>query len=79
MPPKPNNAATTNTNANANATATASKPKPSLNSVYKSYGGWPNFMHSHGLKTWDMDDVDEGHRIAEAMLEHDRLDEEEGK
>ncbi|KAL4251648.1 hypothetical protein ABKN59_003777 [Abortiporus biennis] len=44
----------------------SSDGKPSKYSIYKSYGGWPNFMHSHGLKTWDHDDVEEGNRIVEA-------------
>ncbi|KAI0075890.1 hypothetical protein K474DRAFT_1566846, partial [Panus rudis PR-1116 ss-1] len=40
---------------------------PSANSIYESYGGWQNFMHSHGLKTWDDDDVEEGHAIVQAL------------
>jgi hypothetical protein len=46
----------------------------SNNSYYKPYGGWTGFMHSHGLKPWDDDDVEEGKRIIEAFKEHDRQD-----
>lgn len=45
-------------------------------SIYDSYEGYENFMHSFGLKPWDADDVEEGQRIAESMLAEDEEDEE---
>ncbi|EAU89475.2 hypothetical protein CC1G_07701 [Coprinopsis cinerea okayama7 len=45
--------------------------------IHQSYGGWQNFMHSHGLKPWDLDDVEEGKRIVEGIKEGHRLDWEE--
>ncbi|KAF9456842.1 hypothetical protein BDZ94DRAFT_1274639 [Collybia nuda] len=51
----------------------------SNNSYYKSYGGWPNFMASHGLKPWNPDDVEEGHQIIQAFKDHDRQDWEEAQ
>ena len=44
---------------------------------YKAYGGFNNFMHMHGLKSWDHDDIQEGKRIIEAMREADRQEWEE--
>ncbi|KAH6905532.1 hypothetical protein BKA70DRAFT_9070 [Coprinopsis sp. MPI-PUGE-AT-0042] len=49
----------------------------SSNAIYQSYGGWPNFMHSHGLKPWDQDDVEEGRQIVDKLKEYHRLDWEE--
>jgi hypothetical protein len=46
----------------------------SSNSIHQSFGGWNNFMHSYGLKPWDVDDVQEGERIVEAMKEIDKQD-----
>jgi hypothetical protein len=46
--------------------------EPSTNSYYTSYGGWQNFMHSYGLKPWDLDDVEEGKRIVQAFKDADR-------
>jgi len=46
-------------------------------SYYKSFGGWPRFMHSYGLKPWDDNDVEEGKRIIETFKEQDRLQWEE--
>ncbi|EKM79752.1 hypothetical protein AGABI1DRAFT_113057 [Agaricus bisporus var. burnettii JB137-S8] len=68
-----NKGSSSNNNANANANSGATR---SNNSYYKAYGGWPNFMHSHGLKPWDLDDVEEGRAILEAMKAYDR---EEGE
>lgn len=74
---------TTTTTMPANATskpnATGNAKKATLNSIYASFGGWPRFMQSYGLKTWDDDDVEEGRRIAQAMLEHDLEDQKEGQ
>ncbi|KAF9026859.1 hypothetical protein BDZ89DRAFT_1161106 [Hymenopellis radicata] len=49
----------------------------STNSYYKPYGGWPGFMASHGLKTYDQDDVEEGKAIIQAFKDADRADYEE--
>ncbi|VDC02407.1 unnamed protein product [Peniophora sp. CBMAI 1063] len=46
--------------------------KPSTNSYYRSYGGWPNYMHSHGLRTWDYGDAQEGRAIRESYRDADR-------
>ena len=46
-------------------------------SIHQSYGGWNNFMHSHGLKPWNDDDVQEGKAIVQAMKEMDKQDWEE--
>jgi hypothetical protein len=48
----------------------------SNNSYYKPYGGWPGFMASYGLKPWDLDDVEEGRAILEALKAYDQ--EEQG-
>lgn len=50
---------------------------PSNNSIYSSFGGWPGFMQSYGLKPWDLNDVEEGKRIVEGFKEHDKLEWEE--
>ena len=50
------------------------KPKPTLNSIYASFGGWQNFLLSYGLKPYNDDDVEEGKRIAQTLLEHDLED-----
>jgi hypothetical protein len=49
----------------------------SNNAIYQTWGGWPNFMHSYGLKPWDLDDVEEGHRIIDKLKEGHRLEWEE--
>ena len=54
-----------------------SDEETSRESVYDSYGGYENFMHSFGLKPWDADDVEEGQRIAESMIAQDEEDEED--
>jgi hypothetical protein len=46
----------------------------SNNSIYSSFGGWSGFMHSYGLKPWDLDDVEEGKRIVEGLKAIDRQD-----
>ena len=35
--------------------------------VRKSFGSWPNFMASYGLKVWDDDDVRQGNAILDEM------------
>ncbi|EKM61260.1 uncharacterized protein PHACADRAFT_190408 [Phanerochaete carnosa HHB-10118-sp] len=40
----------------------------------KDFGGFNNFMHSYGLKTWDHDDIREGKAIIEAFREQDQKD-----
>ena len=50
---------------------------PSNNSIYAPFGGWPGFMHSYGLKPWDLGDVEEGKSIVEGFKEIHRQDWEE--
>jgi hypothetical protein len=50
---------------------------PSNNDIYRPWGGWQGFMHSHGLKPWNTDDVEEGKQIRDAMKEQHRRDWEE--
>ena len=45
---------------------------PSDNSIYSSFGGWPGFMRSYGLKPWDLGDVEEGKRIVEGFKANDK-------
>ncbi|KAL4254884.1 hypothetical protein ABKN59_004290 [Abortiporus biennis] len=53
---------------NSNINSSRSRVNPnSNNSLYRSYGGWPNYMHSHGLRPWNVDDVDEGRAITQAL------------
>ncbi|KAI0785931.1 hypothetical protein C8Q75DRAFT_735066 [Abortiporus biennis] len=53
---------------NSNINSSWSRVNPnSNNSLYRSYGGWPNYMHSHGLRPWNVDDVDEGRAITQAL------------
>ena len=47
---------------------------PSNNSIYQTFGGWPGFMHSHGLKPWNDDDVQEGKAIVAGMKAQHRQD-----
>jgi len=54
-------------------------PKPTLNMIYASCGGWYNFLLSYGLKPLDTDDVDEGKRIAQGILENALRDWEESR
>ena len=58
-------------------TQSGDNPRPTLNSIYAGCGGWYNFLLSYGLKPWDTDDVDEGKRIAQAMLDQALKDWEE--
>ena len=58
--------ATTSSKSNAQSSG---MPKPTLNSIYATCGGWYNVLLSYGLKPWNPDDVEEGKRIAQAMLE----------
>jgi len=53
--------------------------KPTLNSIYASYGGFEHFLHTFGLKPYNTDEVEEGRKIAQVMLENDLMDWEEGK
>jgi hypothetical protein len=53
------------------ATKTPSKAS-SHNSIYKSYGGYQNFMHSSGLQMWNQEDHDEAKSIAQAFVDADR-------
>ncbi|KAK0470331.1 uncharacterized protein EV420DRAFT_1634759 [Desarmillaria tabescens] len=61
-----------------NQSGSTYQPK-SNNSYYASFGGYNNFMHSYGLKPWDMDDVEEGKAILEMFKEQDRLEHEEAQ
>ncbi|TFK22443.1 hypothetical protein FA15DRAFT_517388 [Coprinopsis marcescibilis] len=45
--------------------------------IHKSYGGWPNFMHCHGLKEWDLHDQDTAKRIVEGIKQDHREEWEE--
>ena len=54
------------------------KRKPTLNSIYASFGGFHQFLLSYGLKPYNHDDVEEGVRIAQVMLEGDLEEWEEG-
>lgn len=46
---------------------------------YKSYGGFNSFMHTHGLKSWSHDDIQEGKQIIETMRAADKQDWEAGQ
>jgi hypothetical protein len=65
----------------ANNTSKASESEQyvptSNNSIYSSFGGWEGFMHSYGLKPWDLDDVEEGKMIVEAFKAYDKHEWEE--
>ena len=66
---------------NANAT-TSSDDTSATKSDYhyqKSFGGWPNFMQSYGLKTWDYNDAQEGKAIIDGFRQLDAADAEAGK
>ncbi len=60
--------------ANQSTTQRGGKPKPTLKSIYDSFGGRNNFLLSYGLKPYNADDVEEGDKIAQTMLEHDLED-----
>ena len=53
---------------------TAQYVPPSNADIYRPFGGWQGFMRSYELKTWSLDDVEEGKQIVEKMKELDRLD-----
>jgi hypothetical protein len=65
----------------ANNTSKASDSEqyvpPSDNSIYSPFGGWQGFMHSYGLKPWDLGDVEEGKRILQGLKANDKQDWEE--
>ncbi|KAF8427693.1 hypothetical protein EV426DRAFT_699759 [Tirmania nivea] len=48
----------------------------SQNQIIKSYGGRVNFQASFGLKMTP-EDIEEGNRILEGFLQHDKEEEEE--
>lgn len=66
----------TSTTSGSKAASTPATNTPSeassLNSVYNSYGGYPNFMHSSGLRMWNQEDHNEAKSIAQAFLDADR-------
>jgi hypothetical protein len=66
----------TSTTSGSKAASTPATNTPSeassLNSVYNSYGGYPNFMHSSGLRVWNQEDHNEAKSIAQAFLDADR-------
>ena len=41
----------------SSSSSSNSTDERSNSSYYKPFGGWPGWMHSHGLKPWDLDDV----------------------
>lgn len=43
-------------------------------SYYKDFGGYNNFMASHGLKVWDHNGVQEGKAIIDSFKEQDRYE-----
>jgi hypothetical protein len=47
------------------------RARPYLKSIYDSFGGRENFLLSYGLKPYSANDVEEGDRIVQAMLEND--------
>jgi hypothetical protein len=53
------------------------KRKPTLNSIYASFGGFRQFLLCYGLKLHNADDVEEGKRIAQTMLDSDLQEWEE--
>ncbi|CAK7263801.1 hypothetical protein SEPCBS119000_000674 [Sporothrix epigloea] len=42
---------------------------PEEREVVKSYDGWTNTMHSLGLKSYDLDDIDEAKQIVSSFAE----------
>lgn len=60
-----------------NPSASGTYVEKSTYSYYSSFGGWMNFMHSHGLKHYDLDDVEEGKRIVQGFKDQDRYEWEE--
>ena len=43
---------------------------PAERKIVNSYGGWTQFMHSFGLKPWELDDNDSGKRILESFVKN---------
>lgn len=68
-PPLPTAHITTTTS--KSNTHRGGKPKPNLNSIYTSFGGWKKSLLAYGLKHYNNNDVEEGERIAQAMLDND--------
>ncbi|KAF8980154.1 hypothetical protein BDQ17DRAFT_366395 [Cyathus striatus] len=60
-----------NKQGNSGKSSSKSDSGPSDYAIHKSYGGWPNFMHSHGLKTYNSGDVAEGKAITASYRQHD--------
>jgi hypothetical protein len=54
----------------SSASGSASAPKSNYQ-YYKAYGGWYGFMHSHGLKPYDLDDVEWGRAIVDGYRQDD--------
>lgn len=52
--------------------ATQLLAEPSDYSIHKAWGGKRNFMHSYGLKEWDIDDQAEADAITQAFKDADR-------
>ncbi|KAM0750232.1 hypothetical protein T439DRAFT_326182 [Meredithblackwellia eburnea MCA 4105] len=44
---------------------------PKEREIVKSYGGWTNFMHSFGLKPFELDDVKEATSILKTFAAAD--------
>ena len=59
-----------NSKATSSSSGSASAPKSNYQ-YYKAYGGWYGFMHSHGLKPYDPDDVQWGKAIVEGYRKDD--------
>jgi len=59
-----------NSKATSSSSGSASAPKSNYQ-YYKAYGGWYGFMHSHGLKPYDLDDVEWGKAIVEGYRQDD--------
>jgi len=59
-----------NSKATSSSSGSASAPKSNYQ-YYIAYGGWYGFMHSHGLKPYDLDDVEWGKAIVEGYRQDD--------
>ena len=53
------------------ASKSSTEKQPTLNTVYKEYGGFQNFLHCHGLRMRNHEDMEEGKAIAAKMLKED--------
>jgi hypothetical protein len=49
----------------------------SRNEVYNTWGGFPNFCASYGLRYYEDADVQEAKEIADQMIKHDQERKEE--